>query len=79
MSFCRTDKEANECKHSEWCRKGCQYQIVNGMCGQARNQYGQLFMFVCIKEAKKFKKDNKLHGKHRIVPVRVDYASGENL
>lgn len=73
MTICRSDKEAIGCKHVELCRKGCHYQIVNGIQGQARNKEGQLYMFVCIKDAKKFQKAKKLYSKHKIVPVLVNY------
>ena len=73
MAFCRSDEEANECEYADCCRKGCQYQIVDGEQGQARNEDEQLYIFVCIEDARIFKKDNGLHGQHRIVPILVSY------
>ena len=76
MSFC---EDADKCKYAEGCRKSNFCQIIDGVRGQARNQHGQLFIFTCKKDAQRFKKSKKLFGKHRIVPIHINYIDKEQL
>lgn len=69
MSIC---EKINECKYADDCRNGVFYQIINGINGQARDEDGRLFIFVCREEAARYKKHKKLYDKHNIVPIHMD-------